>query len=205
MLRSPKTWLQITFFLATTVAVTNFVVLPAVDNYTGGALIRRLSNTDTTGRGNIAAIDLEIWRRNPVFGVGPGRAIDYRAQMYEAITAHTEFTRMLSEHGTLGLGAILILLYAAASIAFRAREPRARGIAIALVAWSFLFMANIAMRLVAPSFTFGLACAFLDFGATAPAALGRGRAVRPIRRRRTGLGTGNGAPLAAATDGSSPA
>lgn len=182
-LRSPAMRLRLILLTAVTVGIGYYVVLPVADKYTGGALVQRFTNTGLTGRDEIAAVDVEIWRRNPIYGVGPGRGIDYRAKMYRVVAAHTEFTRMLCEHGTLGLLAFLVLLYAGGVIATCPREPRGRGVAIALAAWAFLYMTNAAMRLAGPSFVFGLSCASLDFSAVT-AALAERKTARSQRRTR---------------------
>ena len=68
--------------------------------------------SDTTGREDIARADLEVWFDNPVLGVGPGVAKEYRAATFgRAAAAHTEFTRLLAEHGILGLVALIILYW----------------------------------------------------------------------------------------------
>ena len=66
---------------------------------------------------------------------------------------------MFSEHGLLGLGALILLLFSAVDRFVSARGPVERGIVAMLYAWSLLFMLVTGMRVVAPSFIFGLACA----------------------------------------------
>ena len=64
---------------------------------------------------------------------------------------------MLAEHGVFGLAAMLILLLMAIQHIKRARLGPDRAFTAALIIWSFLYMLTTAMRLAAPSFTFGLA------------------------------------------------
>jgi O-antigen ligase len=73
--------------------------------------------------------------------------------------AHTEYTRMLAEHGMFGLLAMLVLFAIAIRTFQRARALEARAFVGALFVWSALFMLINAMRLVAPAFVAGLACA----------------------------------------------
>ena len=162
LLRDSASRLRLFVSIAAIFVVGNFVVMPAMNSYSNGRLMERLTNTSLTGRDTIAWADLEIWRRNPVYGVGPGRGIDTRIWLFRRNQAHTEFTRMLGEHGIGGLISLCALLYMAFSIFLSRRGPRTQAVTAALVVWSFLYMTNAAMRLLAPSFCFGLACAMLN-------------------------------------------
>ena len=66
---------------------------------------------DLTGRALIYEIDLNIFFDHILTGVGPGQAKDLR-QVYgygKRVAAHTEYSRMLAEHGILGLFSLFIL------------------------------------------------------------------------------------------------
>jgi len=65
-----------------------------------------------SGRAKIMALDLEIFRDNFLMGVGPGAARDLRWKYgYGTVVgAHSEFTRMLAEHGLFGLISLLSIL-----------------------------------------------------------------------------------------------
>jgi O-antigen ligase len=130
--------------------------------------------------------DIEIWRDNPLFGVGPGMAKGMRGLYYSRAgtnSAHTEFTRLLSEHGLLGVSALLLLLWMGARNLLRARTTKGKALVGSMMAWSCLYMLNAAMRLVAPAFTFGLMFATFseDFDPVNPR-----RVRRPINRNRPG-------------------
>ena len=164
-------------------AAAKYVILPRLDAVTGGSLVARFEDVGLTGREEIAAVDLEVWGENPILGVGPGQSRLYRGGMH----AHTEFTRALAEHGALGLLALLLLLYCGWKAFREKRTARGRALSAAFIVWAMLFLGVNGMRLVAPSFAFGLA--FLRLarsrnGARSPAAAG-GR-----------LATGPRAPLA---------
>lgn len=150
---------RIQFFLAIVLvsAVAYFVIFPRLDNFTEGALSARFEDTSTTGRAELAQADLEIWLDNFVFGVGPGLATELRQQFGHSGVAHTEFTRLLAEHGVFGLISLLVLIGAAVTNVLKARNPKEKALMTALVGWSCFFMLNSAMRLVAPSLMFGLA------------------------------------------------
>lgn len=68
-------------------------------------------NVITSGRSKIMNADIEIFTQNIFAGVGPGRAQDLRSKYgaIEGSAAHTEFTRLLSEHGLGGLAVVLIM------------------------------------------------------------------------------------------------
>jgi O-antigen ligase len=141
-----------------------FVLLPYLDSFTDGALSARFQDVDLTDRDELVRVDFEIWFDNPVFGIGPGQANEHRAIYFEQKSSHTEFTRLLSEHGVFGALALLLLLASAAqNILRRSRSMDGRALAASLECWSFLFMAAYGMRLVAPSYIYGLAFAeFVD-------------------------------------------
>ena len=121
---------------------------------------KRFEDFDPALRLEIAQKDLELWSENPLLGVGPGMAKHYGYTLlgYTA-AAHTELTRLVAEHGTLGL--IAILLFAA--MAFRAYRMApsmtSKAWVASLIAWAMAEMAHSAMRIVAISFVFGLAMA----------------------------------------------
>jgi uncharacterized membrane protein YGL010W len=72
-------------------------------------------------------------------------------------SSHTEFSRLLAEHGLFGLGALLLLALMTAQRFRQAQTPVSRAMVLSMMGWSLLFMAHSAMRLAAPAFLFGLA------------------------------------------------
>ncbi len=141
-----------------------FFVVPWLNDFTGGAFEERFSDT-RSGRTELAANDLTIFTRDPVFGVGPGMT-KYQRLGYgicqlrsddcrDEASSHTEFTRMLGEHGIPGA----IAIGALAALALRAlrSSSKDRPFAVVFVVWavSQMFYANL--RVVAIPFAFGLA------------------------------------------------
>ena len=147
-------------FLSLTAAglVAALVLYPALDAFTGGALTARFTDTNPTGRDKILQADISIWWNHFLFGVGPGMAKPYRAEYFRAASAHTEFSRLLAEHGVLGVLAFLSLMVLGLHAFLSARGPVARAVVSGLLAWALLFQLVSAMRLVAPSVVLGLAC-----------------------------------------------
>jgi hypothetical protein len=146
-----------------------YVVFPELDRYTDGALSSRFSDTGLTNRDTIAEADLAIWRDHLFLGVGPGVGNDYRTAYVRNTAAHTEYTRMLAEHGMFGLASLVALGLLVVSTLKQRRSSRERAVAVALFAWSFLFMLSYGMRLAAPSLMIGLAT-ILPAGASVPRA-----------------------------------
>jgi hypothetical protein len=106
--------------------------------------------------------DLQIAMENPALGVGVGQGTVKRAEEFglERV-AHTEFTRLLAEHGIFGVGALCLLLLMGVQAIWRARTVRAKALVASMLCFSFLFMVGSGMRLVLPALTFGLASVFL--------------------------------------------
>jgi O-antigen ligase len=124
----------------------------SLDSFTEGALSTRFQNTSLTRRDEIARSELQAWRENPILGVGPGQA-----RAYAGALAHTEFTRILAEHGTVGFIGLLFLLTGAWESLKKARTSESKAFAGAMIGWSLVFMLNAGMRVLAPSFALGIA------------------------------------------------
>lgn len=150
-------WLKSLGILVIIAAVFIFVLLPQLDSFTQGALGRRYAEVNLTNRDLIAQADLSIFRDNP-FGVGIGLAENYRNSLIAMnASAHTEYTRLLAEHGILGLFSLGLLgLMAIASILRNIKNQSKSGPEIGFWAWSMLFFLHAATRIVAPSFCIGL-------------------------------------------------
>lgn len=144
--------------------IGNFLLLPVFDTFTEGAFSRRYASIDPTARENLAQADFELWQENLALGVGIGQAKLHRAssRLY-GIAAHTEFTRLLAEHGSFGFLAIVMLLLMAFRNLRRTHDPREKAFSLSLMTWSILFMMVSAMRLAAPTYIFGLAFAVVNF------------------------------------------
>lgn len=139
--------------------VGKYLVVPELEVFTAGKLSERYTSIDPSGRGTLAAFDLQIFLDHPLLGVGPGAAPELREELGHAGAAHTEFTRLLAEHGIFGGFAICFLLVLGVRTARGAKNLESRAIVVALLAWVTLFLMVNAMRLAAPSFLFGFACA----------------------------------------------
>lgn len=159
-----------------------FLIWPALDRFTDGALTQRFQRTDSTGRDEILMSDIKIFRDNPLLGIGVGRSRQERSQFITKVAnAHTEFSRLCAEHGSLGLLALLVLLFMVGKDAWQKRFSYSGAVAAGAVTWSLLFMLVSAMRLAAPAFLLGLSCVQLI---PSSQAIRSAKAIRPVPRQR---------------------
>jgi O-antigen ligase len=143
-------------------AAYQLVLVPQLDQITSGAFTERFSSIDLTGRDVIASDDLQIFIKNPLWGVGPGNASTLRTDLRRYAAAHVEYTRLLAEHGILGLAWIILLAYSMWMNFVRERNNNfARDIIIIMGLWAVFYLADSAIRLVSPAFAIGLT--FLTF------------------------------------------
>ncbi len=156
MLVRPRQILAFSLGTILFVGVFTIWVLPWLNSFTGGTLSERYTNIRATGRLEIVKDDLRIFKEHPYIGVGPGMAKGYRYLFHRGAPAHTEFSRMLAEHGTLGLAAIIVLIALAIRNIRLASHGDGRAITVSFIVWSIAFMFINAMRLAAPSFLLGL-------------------------------------------------
>jgi hypothetical protein len=159
------------------VAIGYAVFWPRLDDFTGGNLGQRFQETDTSLRADLGEADMQLWRENRLLGVGPGLS---KLGHLDGIIAHTEFTRLLAEHGMFGLAAMVLMAALAVIKTWRAPTGREKGFAAACAMWAVLFMLNSGMRLVAPAVMFGLTfVSLLPEGGTARVAQRRPAAAAP--------------------------
>lgn len=128
---------------------------------------RFMGKTETVGRVNylsgrdkIMFLDLEIFKMHLLLGVGPGKGAELRDSMGFSgrVAAHNELTRLLAEHGLLGLIALLILLgYSVHKLFFENTSREELILASMCLALSFFSMSHSAMRIGVMGFVFGLA------------------------------------------------
>jgi len=139
-----------------------YIIFPFLDNISGGSIIQRFSDADLSSREHIIDSELIAYKQNPFFGIGPGQSRKYRKENFGNYKhAHTEYTRLLAEHGIFGLFAIIILFILTFST-LKNKSGIERSISMTLITWSLLFMIHSATRLAAPCFLFGLALAKFD-------------------------------------------
>ncbi|WP_405352457.1 O-antigen ligase family protein [Nonlabens sp. Asnod3-H03] len=135
---------------------------------TNGLIDKRYANEDaagrakddlSTGRTELISIELEAFFENPIAGIGAGQVKYYRAKKDGIIAAsHNETSRLLSEHGAIGIFSLLVLIFT--PLFFRLFH---RG-NIYFYAFLIFWIATInhsAMRIAAPAFFYGMALLYV--------------------------------------------
>jgi len=158
LVRQPKVRVMALAVLVLFTFLGAAVIFPRLNAYTGGALQERYSSTSGGTRQTMIEEDLALWKEHPVLGVGPGMSKYYRASLLGMeVASHTEFTRLLSEHGMFGLLALLALVAIVGLAYLRAPSALEKAWVSSLAGWAFIEMSHSAMRIVAISILFGLA------------------------------------------------
>ncbi|MEZ5138955.1 MAG: O-antigen ligase family protein [Acidimicrobiales bacterium] len=174
--RDPQARRRVFSVVVVVFLVGYFIVVPRIDDFTNGAFDKRFSDT-SSGRSELAVNDIEVFTDHVWFGVGPGM-VKYNRLTYEVCllradrcsqeaSSHTEFTRMLGEHGLPGLLGVLLLVYLAALAV--ARAGPSRPITIAFLGWAIAQMFYANFRVVGIAFAF--AFAFAKIAAPPPPAV----------------------------------
>lgn len=111
-------------------------------------------NTLTAGRSNIIINDIQMWFDNFIFGVGPGESAEIRRSdpYYNGNPiSHTEFSRLLSEHGLFGLLVnILIVISIPLQLLRFKSAPSIRYLKFCFVIFALASMAHSSMRTMIP-------------------------------------------------------
>ena len=149
------------------VAVAGFAAFRVADQITGGKLLLRYKGETkgtllgakdktldviTSGRLSIFTEDIILWQRNPIFGVGVGSS-SYLRFKTKRVAAHVEFSRLMSEHGTLGLFYFILLLIVYFNLWKDPFFRPNRNLLLALFVMAFVTTFHAAMRtFVSPMF-----------------------------------------------------
>lgn len=131
-------------------------IFPALDSYTGGYLQARFEETGTSNRSEILESDLQLLMESPVMGTGVGISKYARAEYFgSSASSHTEFSRLIAEHGSFGILVILILILMTILNFKRQKTNLGKSLVVGFVVWSVFYMFNSGMRLGAPSLIWG--------------------------------------------------
>ena len=145
---------------AVVVVVLATFILSWAASFTGGSSEKRFSSVDSTNRVAIAGDDVRLFFQHPILGVGVGLSKTERAT-WSGVAPHTEYTRLLAEHGLFGVGVILVL--AAASIRLVRRAAGwGRMATTALIVMSLSQMVHSATRIGSIAVAFALASLIVD-------------------------------------------
>lgn len=139
------------------IGVSAFV---AVDQLTGGLLSLRYQGetmgtiqgskvksmyTVTTGRLDIFIGDVNLWLDHFIFGVGAGASRFLRIGM-DGTVAHVELSRLLAEHGSLGLIYFVILCWLGVRLFYAHPNPLIKGVLLAFFTVAIYTTFHAAMR-----------------------------------------------------------
>ncbi len=108
----------------------------------------------TTGRGDLFLMEFEEFKSNPFVGVGVGRVKDLRFQRTGIHAAsHNEISRIIAEHGLLGVVAFFTLLFVPLFFRF---GNRSNVMFYSFYLFWLLTINHSAMRIAAPAFIYAL-------------------------------------------------
>lgn len=135
---------------------------------TSGLIGNRYSNKNaagelkkdiTTGRLELVETELTAFYHHPITGIGVGKGYEYREEnLGIKIATHNEISRLLSEHGILGIFALAILIFVPLVFWFKFKNNY---YFLAFVAFWFLTINHSAMRIALPAFVYGLALLYI--------------------------------------------
>lgn len=139
---------------------------------TDGMIINRYTNKNSagiekkdfsTGRIKLFVTEVEAFFENPFFGIGIGGSKFYRQEKLNRLAAsHNEVSRLLSEHGVIGI--LILFLLLGVSIRHIFKQPYlARAFLSAFLIFWFLTINHSAMRIAFPGFIYGLSVAIITF------------------------------------------
>lgn len=130
---------------------------------TGGLIDKRYANQDAagrvkknqfSGREEVARTEIDMFLNNPIFGVGVAKGVEVRREETGiGVASHDEITRMLAEHGSLGLVGLLILFFTPLVLYI---ENKFNMFLLCFLAFWFLTINHAAMRTASPAFVYSL-------------------------------------------------
>ena len=161
LMRKPSKIFRPFFVVFVLLVIVGLFVFPKLEALTSGAFSARFTDMDPVSRVNLAKADYDLFLANPVAGVGVGMSSYFRSGPV-AIAPHTEYSRVLAEHGVLGILALSILVGMLIHAFFQTPNTMAQAWMVASAGWAAVEMSHAAMRIVAISFMLGLAFATLE-------------------------------------------
>lgn len=130
---------------------------------TNGMIDKRYANKDAagrvkednlSGRTELAEDEIETFLKYPILGIGVGRNMEQRYQRTgEIIVSHNEVTRMIAEHGSLGILGLMILFMTPLILYI---DNKYNIYLLCFLAFWLLTINHAAMRLAAPAFMYSL-------------------------------------------------
>lgn len=114
-----------------------------------------------SGRTELATDEINMFLDSPFFGIGVGKGTEIRTEKNGYVTAsHNEITRMMAEHGSLGIIGLLILFITPIFIYF---DNKQNIFLVSFIIFWLLTINHAAMRTAAPCFIYALALLKIRF------------------------------------------
>lgn len=130
---------------------------------THGLINKRYANEDALGRKKKSQLsgrevlmesELQMFIDNPILGIGVGKNKELRKEKTGIdLATHNEITRMLAEHGTLGIINLFILFLTPLILFINNRQNI---LALSFFAFWLLTINHAALRIAAPAFVYAL-------------------------------------------------
>jgi O-antigen ligase len=139
------------------VVLVAVLVYSWVNLFTAGSVANRYADQSSTNRSDIARGDLVLFTDNPLFGVGPGVSRFERSGVLEADgNTHTEYTRLLAEHGVFGLVALVLMVVMFVQSLRATTTTWNRFLTVGLGVYALLTMGHSATRIAIVAVMFGM-------------------------------------------------
>lgn len=114
----------------------------------------RVKETQLSGREQISETEITYFLENPIFGIGVAKGAELRKEATgDVILSHNEITRMIAEHGTFGIVALMILLFTPLVLYL---DNKHHIYLLCFFVFWLLTINHAAMRLAAPAFIYAL-------------------------------------------------
>ena len=140
------------------------------ESQTDGLIGKRYQNKDAlgrvkesqfSGREEIAMSEINFFIDNPFFGIGVAKGTEIRIeQTGEVVASHNEITRLLGEHGSLGILILLILFF---TPIFLYLDNKQNIYLFCFLTFWLLTINHAAMRTASPAFIYGLSLLKIKF------------------------------------------
>lgn len=129
------------------------------NRYTNRNAVGQMEEDITTGRVELIETELTAFYHHPITGIGVGKGKEYREeQLGIGIASHNELSRLLAEHGILGVFALCILIFVPITFWFKFKN---NFYFLAFVVFWFMTINHSAMRIALPAFVYGLALLYI--------------------------------------------
>ncbi|MUP44149.1 O-antigen ligase domain-containing protein [Gramella sp. BOM4] len=129
------------------------------NRYTNRNALGQVEDDISTGRVELIETELTAFYHHPITGIGVGKGKEYREeQLGIGIASHNELSRLLAEHGILGVFALCILIFVPITFWFKFKNNY---YFLAFVTFWFMTINHSAMRIALPGFVYGLALLYI--------------------------------------------